>query len=115
MDTFELIEKLKIMVRNSMFAAQKSHDLIFAENKSDNIAVAYLNKAISHITAAEALYYSQYGVLERYEVDEIFHLFNAYSDELLSNYETNHSHQWTDIEFTRLKDYFDSSVFAFEN
>jgi hypothetical protein len=114
-DTFELIEKLKIMVKTAMFAAIKSHDLIFDENKNDSIAVAYLNKTISHISAAEALYYAKYDDLAHNDVEEIFHLFDVYTDELLSNYETNHSHQWTDIEFTRLKEAFDNSVFANDN
>ena len=45
----------------------------------------------------------------------IFHLFDSYMSELLTNYKTDHSHQWTDIEFNRLKETFDSSAFAFEN
>lgn len=60
-------------------------------------------------------YYSCINVLEREEAEDIFHLFDAYMQELLNNYRDNHSHQWTDIEFQRLKEFFDSSVFAFEN
>jgi hypothetical protein len=113
MDTHELIEKLTIIVRSAMFAVIKSHEIIFKEDKNNEIAIAYLNLALSHLATAKAIYYSRYDVLERYEVDELFHLFDVYAEELLSNYAEDHSHQWTDIEFIRLKEYFDNSVFAF--
>lgn len=84
--------------------------------KIDNsVAVANLNVAASKFASAESLYYSCINVLEREEAEDIFHLFDAYMQELLNNYRDNHSHQWTDIEFQRLKEFFDSSVFAFEN
>lgn len=73
----------------------------------------YLNIAASKFAAAESLYYSCFNILERDEAESIFHIFDVYMVEMLTNHKTEHSHQWTDIEYNRLKDAFDSSAFAF--
>jgi len=114
-EELHIIENFKTMMRRSMMYAQDSHDYIFDEDVEDSVAISYLNIAASKFAAAESLYYSRFEILERNEAEEIFHLFDVYMCELLTNYRTSHSHQWTDIEFTRLKEYFDDSVFAFEN
>lgn len=114
-EDFALIENFKSLIRQAMIYAQYSHESIFDESVNDSVAVSYLNVAASKFAASEALYYSQFAVLERDEAEEIFHLFDSYMSELLTNQKTEHSHQWTDIEFNRLKETFDSSVFAFEN
>ena len=108
-----LIEKLKSLIQRAMIYAQHSHDFIFDENTDDSIAVSYLNIAASKFAAAESLYYSRIDVLKRNEAEQLFYLFDAYMRELLTNYRTNHSHQWTDIEYNRLREYFDYSAFAF--
>lgn len=113
-DDLVLIKNFKSLMRRAMLFAQYSHDYVFDE-KIDNSAEANLNVAASKFASAESLYYSCINVLEREEAEDIFHLFDAYMQELLNNYRDNHSHQWTDIEFQRLKEFFDSSVFAFEN
>lgn len=112
---FALIENFKTLVRNAMIYVEKSHDYIFCDKKDASIAIAYLNIAASKFAAAEALYYSRFEVLERDEAEKIFHLFDVYMNELLTNVHTAHSHQWTDIEYNNLKDTFDFSAFAFEN
>lgn len=114
-EDFTLIENFKSLMRQAMIYAQYSHESILDESVNDSAAVSYLNVAASKFAASEALYYSQFAVLEHNEAEEIFHLFDSYMSELLTNYKTDHSHQWTDIEFNRLKEAFDSSVFAFEN
>lgn len=113
-EDFTLIENFKSLMRQAMLYAQYSHDCIFDESVNDSVAVSYLNVAASKFAASEALYYSQFAVLERDEAEEIFHLFDSYMSELLTNCKTKHSHQWTDTEFNRLKEAFDSSAFAFE-
>lgn len=111
----DLIENFKSLMRNAMIYAQHSHDYIFDDSVDNSVAVSYLNIAASKFTAAEALYYSQLNILQRGEAEEIFRLFDVYMRELLNNHRTDHSHQWTDIEFNRLKESFDYSAFAFEN
>ena len=115
MSDFVIIENLKELIRKAMIYAEKAHDLIFEENTDNSIAIAYLNISASKFASAEALYYSNLDILERDEAEQIFHTFEIFAEELLENCQTVHSHQWTDIEFQRLKDCFDYSVFAFEN
>lgn len=111
----ELIENFKTLMRHAMIYAEHSHEFIFDDSVKDSVAVAYLNVAVSKFASAESLYYSRKDVLERNEAEEIFQLFDTYMHEFLTNYRTNHSHQWTDIEFSHLKEVFDYSAFAFEN
>lgn len=112
---FSLIEKFKSLMQQAMLYAQYSHDYIFDNAIEDSIAVAYLNIAASKFAAAESLYYSCFDILERGEAENIFCIFDTYMAEMLTNHKTKHSHQWTDIEYNRLKDAFDSSVFAFQD
>ena len=114
-EEFNLIDNFKMLMRCAMTYAKYSHDYIFDEGVDDLIAVSYLNVAASKFSAAESLYYSRYELLQRPEAESIFHLFETYLREVMNNVRTNHSHQWSDIEFNKLKDEFDYSAFAFEN
>lgn len=115
MDNVKLIEVFKTMVRKSHLDAKTAHDCIFDEKSSTETALSYLNKAISEHCCCESLYYSKFDELARYEYEEYSHQFETFSNELLRNVRTNHSHQWTDIEFERLNELFENSAFAFEN
>lgn len=115
MEPMELIETFKHFVASAMRYAIKSHDTLFKEECDISIPLAYLNASISRFSSAEALYYAQYEILQREEAEDLFHQFKVYSNEFLTNVETDHSHQWTDIEFNKLYDIFDSSAFAFDN
>ena len=115
MNSEALIENFKKLMRQGMFYAKRAHDFIFEESSDVMIAVSCLNVAVSKFSAAEALYYSQLDVLERHEVEELFHLFDVFANELLNNAHTDHSHQWTSIEYEKLREVFDYSAFAFEN
>ena len=115
MDQFEIIETFKHFVASAMQYAIKSHDILFKKECEISIPLAYLNAAISRFSSAEALYYAQFKILQRGEAEDLFYQFGVYTDEFLQNVETDHSHQWTDIEFNKLYDIFDSSAFAFEN
>lgn len=111
----ELIENFKTLMRHAMLYAEYAHDFVFDEETDITVAVAYLNVAASKFASAESLYYSCIDVLERPEAEKILHCFDSFMNELLTNVRTKHSHQWTDIEFQRLKDAFDYSAFAFQN
>ena len=112
MEHYELIEVFKSFIVSAMHYASKSHEVIFQENADISVALAYLNASMSRFSSAEALYYVQYDILVRREAEGIFHQFKVYFNEFLTNVETDHSHQWTDIEFNSLQDLFESSVFA---
>lgn len=100
-DNILLIEKMKLNVKESLILAKKAHDLIFEEDKT-TIALAYLSKSTALMKSAEALYYARFDILARNEAEDIFTQFEVFSHEFLTNVETDHSHQWTDIEFERL-------------
>lgn len=111
----ELIHNFKQLIRHAMMYAQYSHDYVFDNTLDKYVAVSYLNIAAAKFAAAESLYYSRFEELQRGEAEDLFQLFDTYLRELLNNFRTGHSHQWTDIEFERLKNCFDYSVFAFNN
>lgn len=74
------------------------------ETKNELISAIYLNKAISLMASAKAIYISNLVECENSYVEDIFHQFDVFSDELLTNLATNHSHQWTSIEYEKYKD-----------
>lgn len=115
MESYELMKIFKGFISSAMYYATQSHKSILKENANLSVALAYLNASISRFASAEALYYAQYSILSHEDAEDLFHQFKLYSNEFLRNVSTNHSHQWTDIEFNKLNDIFKSSVFASEN
>jgi len=115
-DNPELIPALNKLARLAYHEAKQAHDYAFSDKIHQyQASLSYLNLAMSYISAAEALYYSRFDVLEHNDIEVVFQKFRAFANELLTNYATDHSHQWTDIEFERLKDSFDDSVLNFNN
>lgn len=56
------------------------------------------------MSAARSLYASNYELLERSEIEDIFNAFRVLECEFLENISTDHSHQGTNSEFHRFKD-----------
>lgn len=110
-----LIDKLKQLVRISFLYAKRAHDAVFNEHEGELAGVAYLQLALSKMSIAESVYHSHYDILERDEVESIFNLFDTFANELITDFATKHSHQWTDIEYLHFKEAFDNSVFCLEN
>ena len=104
------IESIKSLIREAVWAAKDCHEILFrdednVENKiNEIIAAAHLNKAISFMAAAKSLYISSYEILANNEVEKLFAEFSAFESEFLQNLRTDHSHQWTDIQFQRFMD-----------
>lgn len=109
MDDYQTLRSnYKRMIKRAMADAKYAHDLIFDEKKF-TAALAYLNSSIAKFSAAEALCYAQYDELNCSDIDAVFHQFQVFSNEMLRNIRTDHSHQWTDIEYQRLVELFDAS------
>ena len=100
-DNQELIHNFKQMINRAMHDAKYAHELIFDEKKT-SIAIAYLNSSIAKFSASEALCYAHFDDLYRIEIENFFHQFHVFSDEMLTNIRTDHSHQWSAIEYDRL-------------
>lgn len=108
--TMYLLKKmdyLKQVISSAFRASEQAHKILFKNlNSKQNelIAATYINKAISLISTAKAIYMSNIEQLERDEIEDIFHTFDVFESEFLTNLSTDHSHQWTDIEFDKFKE-----------
>jgi len=107
------INQIKNLVESSYYSVQKAHEILFEEyNNRENemIAAFFINKALSLMAAAKAIYYSNLQDLEKTELEDIFEQFSILESEFSSNYLTNHSHQWTDLEYQKFKEYIESFI-----
>lgn len=107
------INYIKQIIYDALKSAEKSHSILFKDSfnkQNELIATTYLNKAISLISTAKAIYISNIEKLEKAEVENIFHTFDVFESEFLENLSSNHSHQWTDIEFQKFKESVESFI-----
>ena len=111
----QIVESLKRLVRESILYSRRAHDAALAEKENISAALAYLQRASSKMAAAESLYWAQYEILARDEAEKIFSLFDIFADELVEDFATDHSQQWTDIQYNRLMEKVDNSAFALQN
>lgn len=111
----QLIETLKRLVRTAVLYAKQAHDYAMPDKANIPAAIAYLQRASCKMSAAEALYWAQYEVLARQEAEDIFQKFDEFADELVEDFATNHSQQWTDIQFNELMKVVNDSAFALQN
>lgn len=102
------VDNLKALIRDSYLVATKCHEILFKRHddnrRNELIAAHHLNKAISLMYAAKAVYISCYEILEKQEVENIFYAFNVFESEFLRNLETDHSHQWSELQYNKFKD-----------
>ena len=111
------------LMKHAMGDAQRAYRCIFAEakgiedlpfgegiHKNSMAALSYASSSIGRCSAAMAIYYNNLEELEHAELPELFHLFDVYVQELQKNCATNHSHQWTGIEFDSLQEAFENSI-----
>lgn len=93
-------EIAKSLVIDIITSVENSHEKAFGENREidDLISGIILNNAVSANNSLKILYY-QNPDFEHNEFDKFFASFDTYKCELLRNIRTDHSHQWTDIEF----------------
>lgn len=107
------IEYLKQTISHALSISSQGHEILFKDShnkQNELIAAVYINKAISLISTAKAIYISNIEKLERTEVEDIFNSFDVFESEFLTNLSTDHSHQWTDIEFLKFKDSVESFI-----
>lgn len=101
----QLVQDFKLLILSGYYNARSAHSAIFPDKgpNENSVIIGYLAIANSYINAARAVYICN-EALSRQEFDEFFHAFSTFSDEVMSNISTNHSHQWSDIEFDRLEE-----------
>ena len=102
--SFEIAqEELKLLLTNGYLAAKETKDHIFNEDNTNKemLALAFLSRARTKFQAAEILYTFNKD-LTHIEFEDIFHQFDVFDREVLTNYSNQHSHQWSDIEYRAL-------------
>ena len=88
------------LIREALWASSHAHELVFKEpHQRENEFIA------------GSLYWSNYEILNRSEVESIFNSFGVFECELLQCIKDNHSHQWTDIEFRKFKETVEAFVY----
>lgn len=99
------------LVYDGFVAAYHSHEMLFKDyterEKFIPITLGYLTEAHSYFVNAKTLYESKPEIYGEYEeISSVLHQFFVFNDELMTNIRTNHSHQWSDIEFRALANAF---------
>lgn len=104
-------------MRSAFVAAESAHNLVFSDTETDaqknrNLIAAhsYFALSIAKSSAAKAIYVSRIDELEHQDIDDLLYRFDALANEFYKDYSTNHSFQWVDIEFSRLKNFFNDFV-----
>lgn len=99
-------EHLKRLIFNGFVSALHSHKTLFKSAFSENnthsltIALAYLSEAHNYHLNAETFVVDNLELFgDRNEFELLFQRFSVYNNEFLTNSRTDHSHQWSDIEF----------------
>lgn len=104
------------LVRQGFLFADKSHKTLFQTEIDDDLSkkITDLTCALAYLTEAHSLYCDAETFLkdnietlgDRSEFTSLIHKFKVYNREVLNNVRTNHSHQWSDIEFRSFADSF---------
>ena len=112
-DKFEpLFKKIKELTNYAMLIADRTINAINADNPDKVVIVGYLNHANSIISTAKAIYISNSEILERNDIDSLFAQFDIFVMEVLSDLEDNHTYEYSNIEYDRLKEKFNCCVLS---
>ena len=106
------------MMREAYIMAQHAHDYSFDDPEKgiteDKVtALSYAAACTAKYSAAAAIYWCS-PELENDKVPALLAQFDTFTDEIRSDYRDDHSRQWVDIEFDRLKELFEASCFKLE-
>lgn len=101
----EALTLLKAATRDAMSYAQISHEAVLAGNENPLVAASYANAALAKCSLVEALYYTKYEDSNT-ELEIFFLKLHTYVNEVLRNIRTDHSHQWSDLEYHELEEQF---------
>lgn len=104
--------QLKKDANLAMTYSKKVIDEIVKDNPKEIAIIGYLNYASSFISSAKSLYYSNFDLLAHDDIEDFFGQFDVFANEVIENISEDHSHQWSDIEFNKLKECFKYSVLS---
>ena len=95
---------IKSEIHSCWINCTNAYNTIMKDKPHQEIAVAYVLTAMSHLSCIKSVYTCNYNELEDSTVESVIHKFEVFCNELLTNFCTDHSHQWTGIEFTNLEE-----------
>ncbi len=72
-------------------------------------ALSYAAACMAKYSAAEAIYWTSPELMQ-FDLSGLFAQFDIFTHEVQSDYEVDHSRQWVDIHFERLKELYEDSV-----
>ena len=111
MDELEIFEYQKDsifkLIKEALSSSTQAKELLLEDiDSKDNetLAALLVGNALSSINTAQAIYVSNIKSLDRHELEEIFERFNEFQSEFFENITSDHSHQWTFIEYDAFKD-----------
>lgn len=99
----DLVEKIKELFTSVAFDSYRVNDYLFKQN-NPTAAMFYLNLANSNVAIIKSIYYCNYNELARNDMEDLFHQFDVFVNEVTRNFSTNHSHQWSNIEYNEFMD-----------
>lgn len=102
----ETISTIKFATKDTMSFAQGAYDIITSDKKNETLAAVYASAALAKCSLAESIYYSKFEDSNE-ELESFFYHLHTFVEELLTNVKESHSHQWSLIEFDRLKEKYD--------
>lgn len=112
-DNFQfLCGEMKKLAVQAMLIVDTVYDAISVDNPNEIAIIGYLNYASSLISTAKAIYISNAEILERNDIDDFFSRFDIFVMEVLDNIADHHSHQWSFIEYNKLKEDFSYCVLS---
>ena len=112
-DNFQfLCDEMKKLAVQTMMIVDRIHDAICVDSPNEVSVIGYLNYASSLISTAKAIYVSNAEILERNDIDDFFAQFDVFVMEVLDNIAENHSHQWSYIEYDKLKEDFSYCILS---
>lgn len=105
----DLVEKIKELFTSVAFDSHRVNDYLFEQN-NPTAAMFYLNLANSNVAIIKSIYYCNYNELARDDIEDLFHQFDVFVNEVTRNFSTNHSHQWSNIEYNEFIDALHSTL-----
>lgn len=101
----QLDDKIKQLGKSCFYHCEKVNTVLF-DNDNETGAMCYLNLAIADISVLKSICYSNWSSVGSDDLENLFEQFDIFAREITNNFVTNHSHQWSSIEYERLKELF---------
>lgn len=106
----------RTLLLEAFWYARDAHNCVFSDDSYNNgidkaTVLSYAAACTAKYSAATAMYWCS-PELEDPDVPRLLSQFGTYTDEIRADIRDDHSPQWVDIEFEKLKDYFENSRYC---